>query len=187
MGKLILLLGGARSGKSRTAEAMARQIGGEEVLFVATASPGDDEMRQRIAVHRQARPAGWRTLEAPLKVAEHLREVDAPGVVLIDCITLLAANVLLTFPEGCPQAEVNQAVLAEIEALLALQRSQEAAWIVVSNEVGMGVVPPYPLGRAYRDALGAANQRLAEAADQVILMVAGLPWTLKPAVVGGSK
>lgn len=181
MGKLILLLGGARSGKSRTAEQMAARLGGERVLYVATASAGDEEMRQRIRNHQQQRPSGWRTVEAPLRLAETLRAVELPEVVLLDCVTLLAANVLLTFPEEGAQAEITRAVLAEVDGLLALIRERPATWIIVSNEVGMGVVPPYPTGRAYRDALGAANQRLAEAADEVMLMVAGLPWLLKPA------
>jgi adenosylcobinamide kinase/adenosylcobinamide-phosphate guanylyltransferase len=180
MGRLILILGGARSGKSQTAEHMAQRIGRDRVLYVATARAGDEEMRQRILTHRQHRPAVWRTLEAPLKVAEHLNRIDWPELLLLDCITLLVANVVLALPETRSQAEINEAVDAEIGALLALQHERSATWIVVSNEVGMGVVPPYPLGRLYRDALGVANQRLAGAADEVILMVAGLPWYLKP-------
>lgn len=179
--KLILILGGARSGKSTTAERIACDLGGDDVLYVATAEAWDDEMRARIAEHRQARPAGWRTLEAPLNVAYRLREVEIPRVVLLDCITLLASNALLTLPEDCDQETVNKVVLGEIEPLLALFQVGQATWIVVSNEVGMGVVPPYRLGRLFRDALGLANQRLAQAADEVILMVAGLPWHLKHA------
>jgi len=179
MSRLILILGGARSGKSRLAEQMARDLGGEDVLYVATAEAGDDEMQTRIAAHRQQRPTGWRTLEAPLKVAAQLDSLPAPAVVLIDCITLLASNILLTLPEDCTQSEVSAAVLQEIDALLALQKQSASTWIFVTNEVGMGLVPPYRLGRLYRDALGAANQRLAQAADEVLLTVAGLPWRLK--------
>jgi adenosylcobinamide kinase/adenosylcobinamide-phosphate guanylyltransferase len=179
MGKLILILGGARSGKSTAAEQIAWQIGGESVLFVATAEAGDDEMRERIAAHRSQRSPAWRTLEAPLKVAAKLREIDLPAVVLVDCITLLASNILLALPEDCGQSEANDAILEEIDDLLTLLPGQNSTWIVVSNEVGMGIVPPSRLGRLYRDALGAANQRLALAADEVILMVAGLSWHLK--------
>jgi adenosylcobinamide kinase/adenosylcobinamide-phosphate guanylyltransferase len=181
MGRLILLLGGARSGKSTLAERMAKELGGDQVLFVATAQVGDDEMRARIAAHQQARPAVWRTLEAPLQVAEQLRRVDdpLPPVIVLDCITLLASNVLLTLPDGCSPADATSAVLAEIDALLSFQQSTAATWIIVTNEVGMGVVPPYRLGRLYRDALGAANQKLAQAADEVLLLVAGLPWRLR--------
>lgn len=178
MPKLILLLGGARSGKSTLAERMAVELGGD-VLYVATAQAFDDEMRERIATHQQARPHGWQTLEAPIRVGEQLRERALPPVILIDCITLLATNALLALPEDCTQLDANQAILAEIERLLAVQQSGDSTWIVVSNEVGMGVVPPYRLGRLYRDALGAANQRLAKAADEVYLLVAGLSWRLK--------
>ena len=125
------------------------------------------------------RPAGWHTLEAPLNVAARLRESSLPAVVLLDCITLLASNLILTLPEDCTQEQANDVLLNEIDVLLSLQRDQAATWIVVSNEVGMGIVPPYRLGRLYRDALGKANQRIAQAADEVILMVAGLPWHLK--------
>ena len=178
MPKLILLLGGARSGKSTLAERMAAELG-SDVLYVATAQAFDDEMRDRIATHQEARPQGWHTLEAPLRIAEQLRDMTLSPVVLVDCITVLAANVLLTLPEDCPQSEANQAILGEIEALLAVQQTSNSTWIAVSNEVGMGVVPPSRLGRLYRDALGAANQQLAKAADEVYLLVAGLPWRLK--------
>jgi adenosylcobinamide kinase/adenosylcobinamide-phosphate guanylyltransferase len=177
--KLILILGGARSGKSTTAERMARDIGGDHVLYVATAEAWDDEMRARITEHQRARPPNWHTLEAPLNVAARLREVEIPSLVLLDCITLLASNALLTLPEDCDQETANNVVMGEIEALLALFQAGIATWIVVTNEVGLGVVPPYRLGRLFRDALGLANQRLAQAADEVILMVAGLPWRLK--------
>jgi adenosylcobinamide kinase/adenosylcobinamide-phosphate guanylyltransferase len=179
MGKLIVLLGGARSGKSTTAEHIAQQLGGDRVLYVATAEARDEEMRARIAAHQQQRPVGWQTVEAPFDVAQRLSTVDLPGVVVLDCITLLASNLLLTLPEECSQSEANRVILAEIEALLSLIQVHPATWILVSNEVGMGIVPPYRLGRVYRDVLGAANQRLAQAADEVILMVAGLPWRLK--------
>jgi adenosylcobinamide kinase/adenosylcobinamide-phosphate guanylyltransferase len=179
VGKLIFLLGGARSGKSTTAEHMAQELGGDSVLYIATAEAGDDEMRERIAVHQRNRPAGWQTLEAPYRVAERLDMMELPAVVLLDCITLMASNLLLTLPDDCTQNQVNELILTEIDALLALQKKSDATWIVISNEVGMGIVPPYRLGRLYRDALGAANQRIALAADEVILLVAGLPWNLK--------
>ncbi len=98
---------------------------------------------------------------------------------LVDCITLLASNVLLAQPEDATQDVVNRAILTEIDDLLAEQVASSATWLIVSNEVGMGVVPPTRLGRFYRDALGYANQRLAQAADEVLLLVAGLPWRLK--------
>jgi adenosylcobinamide kinase/adenosylcobinamide-phosphate guanylyltransferase len=179
MGRLILILGGARSGKSTFAQNLATELGGERVLYVATAEAKDDEMRQRIAQHRRERPAGWHTLEALRNVGraigEHPAQVDA---ILVDCLTLLISNRLLEFEEAfAPQVEA--AVMAEVEELIACARSASGAVILVSNEVGMGLVPPYPLGRAYRDLLGKANQVLAREAGQVHLLVAGLPLTIK--------
>jgi adenosylcobinamide kinase/adenosylcobinamide-phosphate guanylyltransferase len=180
MSNLILLLGGARSGKSTTALRMAAERGGNSVLFVATATASDDEMAARIAQHRAERPAAWQTLEAPRQIGAALAQIaPLPSVIVVDCITLLAANALLALPEDCTQAQANDSVLAEIDSLLAVQRACAATWIVVSNEVGMGIVPPYRLGRLYRDALGSANQRLAAAADEVHLLIAGLTWRLK--------
>ena len=181
MAELILILGGARSGKSTLAEQMARERGGDGVLFVATAQAFDDEMRKRIAAHRASRPAAWRTLEAPLQLAAALRATPLAPVLVVDCITLLTSNVLLSLPEDALASQVNAAVAAEIDALLGLMKSTESTWIVVSNEVGMGIVPAYRLGRLYRDALGMANQRLAHSADRVIFMLAGLPWEMKSA------
>ncbi|MFQ3647223.1 MAG: bifunctional adenosylcobinamide kinase/adenosylcobinamide-phosphate guanylyltransferase [Anaerolineae bacterium] len=176
-GRVILLLGGARSGKSRTAEQWARERGGR-VLFIATAQAFDDEMRERIAQHRAERPPDWDTLELPLRMATlpPLRDYD---VVILDCVTLLASNALLALPDDCTQAEATAAVISEVEALLRAAAESRATWLIISNEVGMGIVPPYRLGRLYRDALGGANQRLATHADEVYLLVAGIPWRLK--------
>ncbi|MCS6871086.1 MAG: bifunctional adenosylcobinamide kinase/adenosylcobinamide-phosphate guanylyltransferase [Anaerolineae bacterium] len=180
MGYLILLLGGARSGKSATALRMAAERGGDSVLFIATATASDEEMAARIAQHRTERPTTWHTLETPRDISSALAQVAVqPRVIIVDCITLLAANALLALPEDSTQAQANAAILAEIDSLLRAQRASAATWIVVSNEVGMGIVPPYRLGRLYRDALGLANQRLATAADEVYLMVAGIAWRLK--------
>ncbi len=177
--RLILLLGGARSGKSCYAEEWARSHA-ERVLLVATAEGHDAEMRGRIAEHQKGRLAHWHTLEAPRDTAEQIAacgyEHDA---LLLDCLTLLTSNILLRLPEKATQAEANDAVLHEVEGLLDVYARSEATWLVVSNEVGMGVVPPTRLGVLYRDMLGRANQRAAEAADEVLLLVAGLPWRLK--------
>jgi adenosylcobinamide kinase/adenosylcobinamide-phosphate guanylyltransferase len=179
--RLIFLLGGARSGKSYYAEQWARE-NGNHVLYVATAQAFDDEMRERIARHREERPAHWQTLEAPLEapqaIAEQLAE-SAFDTVVIDCLTLLASNLLLNLPDDCSQDEANAVILDEVVNLLAVCESSSATWVIVSNEVGMGVVPPTRLGRFYRDALGRANQRVAQAASDVLLLVAGLPWSLK--------
>lgn len=192
MGELLLVLGGARGGKSRYALDRAASHTGR-VLFVATAQAFDDEMRERVRRHQEERPAHWSTLEASRLVApvltEHLRLARESGhpyaVILLDCLTLLASNVLLGLPEESTQDEVTAAVLAEVDALLAVREQSDAAWIIVSNEVGMGVIPPTRLGRLYLEALGRANQRVAAAANEVVLMVAGLPWRLKPERTSG--
>ncbi|WP_119070321.1 bifunctional adenosylcobinamide kinase/adenosylcobinamide-phosphate guanylyltransferase [Aggregatilinea lenta] len=177
--QLIFVLGGARSGKSTYAQTWAEEHG-ERVLFAATAQAFDDEMRVRIARHQAERPAGWTTVEAPLDVGDAIRAaLDGHDTVVVDCLTLLASNALLTLPEDYTQEDATAAVLAEIDGLLATYAASDAAWIVVSNEVGMGLVPPTTLGRLYRDALGRANQRVAQYADEVLLLVAGLPWRLK--------
>jgi adenosylcobinamide kinase / adenosylcobinamide-phosphate guanylyltransferase len=182
--RLVLILGGARSGKSRYAQQRAAEHGGQ-VWYVATATAGDEEMAARIAAHRAERPAEWFTLETQAGVGaaviEHAARGQAPGVVLLDCLTLLANNVLLGLPEPVDEAAASRALEAEVEGILAAYAAGTASWLVVSNEVGLGLVPPYPLGRVYRDALGRANQRLAATADEVIFMVAGLPlWVKKP-------
>lgn len=177
--QLTFLLGGARSGKSRYAETWARDHG-QRVLFAATAQALDDEMRDKIAHHQAQRPAHWTTVEAPLHTGDVIeRAFDGHDTVIVDCLTLLAANVLLALPEDCTQDEANHHILTEIEGLLRAYEASPAAWLIVSNEVGMGVVPPTRLGRLFRDALGSANQRVAQAADDVLLFVAGLPWKLK--------
>jgi len=146
------------------------------VVYVATAGAGDEEMAARIAAHRAERPPGWRTLEAARQVGPAIAEGGAGAdVILVDCITLLASNVIVPLPEPVSYAEAEAALTAEIDGMLAAYAAGEAAWIVISNEIGLGLVPPYPLGRVYRDALGRANQRLATAADEVLFMVAGLP------------
>lgn len=178
-GNLTLLLGGARSGKSGYAQQWAHEHG-RRVLFVATAQAFDDDMAERIARHRAERPSSWGTLEAPVRAAEAIRPIVSEyDTILLDCITLLASNVLLGLPEDCTQAQSDQAVLAEIEALVELIRNSTANWLIVSNEVGMGIVPHTSLGRYFRDSLGRANQRLAQAADDVLLLVAGIAWPLK--------
>ena len=184
--RLTLILGGARSGKSRYAEQAAGRLGGR-VLYVATAQPGDEEMTARIAAHQAARPADWETLEAASKVGQAIQDWPGqPDVILLDCVTLLASNVLMGLGELAEEAEAEGALNAEISGLLDAQRARPAHWLVISNEVGLGLVPPYPLGRVYRDALGRANQRLAAAAENVLFMVAGLPLVVKGGPPTGS-
>ncbi|MBT7190088.1 MAG: bifunctional adenosylcobinamide kinase/adenosylcobinamide-phosphate guanylyltransferase [Anaerolineae bacterium] len=191
MGRLILLLGGARSGKSSFAEARAKEIAADSVLYVATAETKDEEMRLRAIKHRAARPATWVTVEAPRNVAQAIcQEQSGQRVILLDCITVLVANLLLDVagPEEDPfddpsadpfDMKIEASVLVEVEALLDFVRETDVDMFMVSNEAGMGLVPPYELGRAYRDILGRANQVLARHADEVYLLVAGLPMQVK--------
>jgi adenosylcobinamide kinase/adenosylcobinamide-phosphate guanylyltransferase len=180
MGQLVLVLGGARSGKSAYAQRLAQELGGERVLFVATAEAGDAEMAQRIARHRQARPAAWRTVEAPQRVGETIHAcLGNAGVVLIDCLSLLVSNVMLPLGLTPDLVAAEAAVRQEVEALLQGWQASPATWIVVSNEVGLGLVPETPLGRVYRDLLGQANQALAAHAHAVYLLVAGLAVDIK--------
>ncbi len=178
MGKLTLILGGARSGKSSYAQRLAIKHGGP-VVYVATAQALDPEMENRIENHRLERPQDWITLEASRGVAAAVgqKPVNA-GVILLDCLTLLVTNLLMGAApdEDHPdEAAAVQAVEQELAQLLVAIRASPADWIVVSNEVGLGLVPPYPLGRVYRDLLGRANQQLAAAADEVFWMVAAIP------------
>ena len=173
--QLIFVLGGARSGKSAFAERLAAQ--GGRVMYVATAEALDDDMRRRIAAHRSQRPAEWDTLEEPRHLASVLpAALDGYDTCLLDCVTLWVSNLLLS-KEGNPAAELQ--ILEAARALVEVYERSHATWIVVSNEVGLGVVPPSALGARYRDALGRVNQLLAARADRVYLMVAGLSLELK--------
>jgi adenosylcobinamide kinase/adenosylcobinamide-phosphate guanylyltransferase len=174
MKSLILITGGARSGKSRFAEelATARQC---EVLFTATAEPRDADMSARIAQHQAERPAHWRTLEEPLHVAQALANAAPAPLVLLDCVTLWVTNLLLAEQSSWERAQ------AELDALLAWYRAQPAEMelIIVTNEVGLGIVPADQVSRTFRDWLGRFNQRLAAEADIVYLLVSGLAVDVK--------
>jgi adenosylcobinamide kinase / adenosylcobinamide-phosphate guanylyltransferase len=174
--RIILVLGGARSGKSSYAQQVAADRGGR-VLFCATAQPLDEEMQERIQAHRQKRPPGWDTLEIKDGLAPALAgRTGAYDTVIIDCITLLTANCI---GEAMDYREAEKVVDDEVDGLVDLMNRADCSFILVSNEVGGGIVPDNRLARVYRDALGRANQRLARSADEVILMTAGLPMKLK--------
>jgi adenosylcobinamide kinase / adenosylcobinamide-phosphate guanylyltransferase len=191
--RLILILGGARSGKSTFAERLAAS-NGKSVAFIATATASDDEMRERIARHRASRPGKWHTLEEPLDLAGAVQQAyKLADVLLLDCVTLWLGNVL-SQELGQQESDdggkedlhisnklFDERCLKQMEALLAVVQSAEShkTLIVVSNEVGLGIVPAYALGRVYRDTLGYVNQRLAKAADRVYLMVAGMAVDIK--------
>lgn len=180
-----LVTGGARSGKSSFAERLALD-GRGPVLYVATATVGDDEMRARVEEHRRRRPPDWRTLETPTDVASALSErARGVGTVLLEDVALLVSNLLFRVTGGAEPllstaAELDEAVAAELDALFTARDAAGWDFVVVTNEVGWGVVPATPLGRVFRDALGRANQALAARADAVYLLVAGLPLRVKP-------
>lgn len=183
--RLTLLIGGVRAGKSGRALALANdRRGSGRVLFVATAQAFDDEMRRRIDAHRRERPADWDTLESPLDlpadIEQRLAAAERPyAVVVVDCLTLWVSNVLLSLGDDA-DAEAEAAVRTRELLRVLGTGAANVSSIVVTNEVGLGVVPPTPLGRRYRDALGRANQLVAAAADEVTLLVAGLEVPLKP-------
>jgi adenosylcobinamide kinase/adenosylcobinamide-phosphate guanylyltransferase len=179
MSTLTLILGGARSGKSSHAERLAEGTG-KSVMFLATAQALDEEMSTRIQKHRAERPAGWETLEIPFNLAVYAPEIQS-DVVLLDCVTLLVSNLLMQFVKDdlVDEAPFLLAVQKEIGDLIAAIRERDQEWFIISNEVGLGLVPAYQMGRVYRDALGWANQCLAREADRVIFMVAGIPTTIK--------
>ncbi len=173
MSRLVFVTGGARSGKSRFAQALAERFEGE-LLYVATAGIGDAEMAERVRRHRADRGERWRTLEEPLEIALRLpQQAAGKGGVLLDCVTLWVSNLL--FHHG----EEPAAVLSAADELIAALRQVEAPVILVTNEVGDGIVPENPLARLFRDVAGEVNQRLAAASEEAWLVVAGLPVKLK--------
>jgi adenosylcobinamide kinase / adenosylcobinamide-phosphate guanylyltransferase len=183
MANIVLILGGARSGKSRFAQQLAQQLSGDDVLFVATAEAGDEEMSRRIHVHQTTRPATWPTLEAAFDVGSAIQSA-APRqqTLLIDCLTLLVSNVLLKHADAGPVL-AGQCVESEIDKLLTVCNAHPGNVILVSGEVGLGLVPETPLGRWYRDLLGTANQSVAARSNATYLVIAGLPVELKSLAV----
>jgi len=184
--KFVLVLGGARSGKSEFAEQEADRLGGP-VTYIATMDPADQESARRVAAHRQRRPTGWRTVEEtrnlPGRVAEAGLET---GVVLVDCLTLWLTNLLLDdqIPHpGAGEEEKEFYINSQVELLASAAKASRSSVLLVANEVGLGLVPPYPLGRVFRDLAGRANRQLAAAADEVYLVVAGLAVEIKSRAV----
>lgn len=173
---LTLVLGGARSGKSRFAQSLVAEE--PAVVYVATArDDGDDEqMRARVARHRADRPAAWRTVEAPLDVEGAIASVEPEVSVLLDCVTVWLSNLSWEHREASPD-ELERTVLDRVAGLARATAGRRV--VAVSNEVGWGVVPGHPVSRAFRDLQGLANQLLAREADRVVLMVAGCPLVVK--------
>jgi adenosylcobinamide kinase / adenosylcobinamide-phosphate guanylyltransferase len=208
--RLILVTGGARSGKSGFAERLAADRAGASaaagrVTYLATSEMLDDEMAARVAAHRAARPAAWSTVECPLDVPAAVRaQAAGTDVFLLDCVTFWATNLIFSdgafggnkppdegfnYDDSLLPAEEERAaaarVTAAVDALIAAVGETSSTLIAVTNEVGLGVVPEYPLARLYRDQLGWANQRLARAADEVYLLVAGLALDVKRLALPG--
>jgi adenosyl cobinamide kinase/adenosyl cobinamide phosphate guanylyltransferase len=183
--RLTVLLGGVRAGKSGRALALAHSYEQSKgVLFVATAEAFDDEMTRRIAAHQAERPSRWETLESPVDVASDLERLlaakpDRFDVVVIDCLTLWVSNLLLSLDDAADAERIIAEHATELLRVIAAS-SPARRWIIVSNEVGLGVVPPTTLGRRYRDTLGRVNQLVAASADRVSLMVAGIEVPVKP-------
>lgn len=182
---LTFIIGAARSGKSAYAVELATKLGAP-TLYVATAEAIDPEMRARIRRHRADRPRTWRTLEAPLEFAHRIASEAGPGsTVIIDCLTVWLGNLLeqhvhdANAPKESEIERARRQALEELELVCRLHGARQLQLLVISNEVGAGLVPPYPLGRIYRDLLGEINQLAARCADTVLLLVAGLPLELK--------
>lgn len=176
---MIFVTGGARSGKSGLAEKLAAERS-EAVTYIATARAGDEEMAERIARHRRQRPGDWETVEAPADLAGAVEDCLAAGdgIVLVDCLTVYISNLLLG--QGIASAErMRHTVDREIDRLVEVCRSGNGRVIMVSNEVGMGIVPDNMLARTFRDIAGRANQKLAAAAEEVFLCVSGIPLKVK--------
>ncbi|MBW6511324.1 MAG: bifunctional adenosylcobinamide kinase/adenosylcobinamide-phosphate guanylyltransferase [Desulfuromonadaceae bacterium] len=173
MGKLILITGGTRSGKSHFAQMQAEKCAGR-LLYVATAGTHDDEMRERVRLHQTARGARWETLEEPYRWPEQLLPVvDKQGAVLVDCITLWLSNLFFRYEEDVDR------VRHEVTRGLTLLKPLDVPVLLVTNEVGSGIVPDNRLARIFRDLAGEVNQQLGAMADEAWLVVAGLPLRLK--------
>ena len=171
MGKIAFIVGGARSGKSNYALKMAAKH--KKAAFVATCEALDNEMAARIKKHREERPKNWQTFEEPVEVAALIGNIPAGcGCVLIDCLTLLVSNMLL-------KKKSAKKIEEEVKAILRVLKKRKSPSILVSNEVGLGIVPNSRLGRDFRDIAGVVNKLVAERADRVLFMVSGIPWRIK--------
>jgi adenosylcobinamide kinase/adenosylcobinamide-phosphate guanylyltransferase len=173
LNKSIFVLGGCRSGKSNYALETAQKISGDKKVFIATCIPRDDEMKLRVARHQQERSRHWHTVEAPIHVPEAIGEAGGKaGILLVDCLTLWISNLLMENHDSDP-------ILNQVHNLTRAVASAACPVILVSNEVGTGIVPENKLARLYRDLVGSTNQAVAECVDQVVWVVAGIPVTIK--------
>jgi adenosylcobinamide kinase / adenosylcobinamide-phosphate guanylyltransferase len=172
MGEIIFIVGGARSGKSGHAVSLAKEFG-RRVAYIATCDPKDDDLKKRVELHKMSRPRSWKTYEEPQKVSSLLGRIGTRfDAVIIDCLTLLTSNLMLS-DSG------EKAIRTEISGILSAARKNSSKIIIVSNEVGLGIHPETKLGRDFRDIAGRVNQLVAQKSDQVVFMVAGIPWRIK--------
>ena len=182
MGRLTFILGGVRSGKSSYAMELAERRGGS-VAFIATAEALDEEMKQRIIQHQAERSKSWRTMEIPHNLAQYLEgNIIEEDCVILDCLTLLVSNIVTLHSKDTDNPPVKTLFnigISEGKRILTMINNGQSDWIVVSNEVGLGLVPPYPMGRVYRDLLGELNKLIAKEADEVFFMLAGIPMRLE--------
>lgn len=185
MGKLILITGGARSGKSTFAEDMAKKLG-DRILYIATCIAFDDEMKLRIRKHREQRPIYWETVEAYRNIDLELKDkLDEKNAAMLDCITIMVTNLMMDKCQDWDSLETEETldmesyVNCEVDKLLHVVKAGSLPFILVTNEVGMGVVPEYKSGRLFRDIAGRVNQNLAKAADEVYLCISGIPVRIK--------
>lgn len=186
-GSIILVTGGSRSGKSEFAEQYAATKG-RSVAYIATAQIYDAEMQDRVQLHQQRRPAEWETFEAPYAAEKAIRLAAARhDVILFDCLTLYTTNLLLAEPSEASAETLRQTILAAINALLEAAAASAVTVIFVTNEVGLGIIPDNALARKYRDMAGLVNQAVAAAAQEVYLVVCGVPVELKQIAVQLNK
>lgn len=171
MAKITLILGGARSGKSKFALKLADKY--RDVAFIATCQATDKEMKERIQLHKNIRPGHWKTFEDGVDIDSLLMKMgNTFDCILIDCLTLLVSNLML-------ERRKEKEILKKIKAMLIILKKKKAKVIIVSNEVGLGLVPANKLGRDFRDIAGKVNQVAAREADEVFFMVSGIPWEIK--------
>jgi len=186
MGKLILVSGGARSGKSNYAENLAKAVG-QDVIYIATSIPFDDEMKVRVKNHKARRPSTWETFEGYIDLKRVFREKKVPfEAILLDCITIMITNLMFEFGgfnvENLDNEAINEVekkIMHEITEFLDEADLNTETLILVTNEVGFGIVPDNKLSRIFRDISGRANQFIASRADEVYLMICGLPMKIK--------
>lgn len=172
MGKITFILGGARSGKSSYTLALSKKLG-KKAAFIATCEPKDREMRKRIALHKNNRPAHWKTFEESDDLISLLKDIGGKfDVIIIDCLTLMISNLIL---KGLKESAIE----SKIKKMLDVLKKIDSQSIIVSNEVGLGIVPKNKLARDFRDIAGRTNQIVAAKSDNVFFLVSGLPWKIK--------